>query len=204
MAPSLPAPRIFIVDDDEDFRDSLCWLLDAHPAGVSTFASGEAFLENYQGEPGCLLLDIRMPGLSGLALQQELKRRHQRLPILVITGHGDIPMAVTAIKHGALDFIEKPFDDQLLLDKLEDALRLAQAWAEEDQQRQRLQEAWTSLSRREREVMAEVVAGQSNRCIAENLNISPKTVEVHRARVMSKMQASSLPELVRQWQQLSS
>jgi len=194
---------VFLVDDDDDFRDSLSWLLETPSRQIRTFASGEAFLQQYRGEPGCMLLDIRMPGISGLALQQELNQRGWRIPIIVITGHGDIPMAVTAIKNGAVDFIEKPFDDQVLQAHVDKALQLAHQWAEEDRDRHAVVQRWDSLSKREKQVMALVVAGHSNKAIAEQLEISPKTVEVHRARVMSKMRADSLPELVKQWQRVA-
>lgn len=202
MQSKMDALTVFLVDDDDDFRDSLSWLLESTNHPIRAFNSGELFLEQYRGEPGCLLLDIRMPGISGLALQQELIQRGHRLPIIVITGHGDIPMAVTAIKNGAVDFIEKPFDDQVLLNHVEKALGLAREWASEQRQHSQINDCWNSLSKREKQVMELVVAGHPNKAIAEQLEISPKTVEVHRARVMSKMRAESLPELVKQWQQL--
>ncbi|RDE22533.1 DNA-binding response regulator [Motiliproteus coralliicola] len=199
---SKPAPNgeltIFVVDDDDAFRDSLCWLLESTNRPIQTFESGERFLADYKGTPGCLLLDIRMPGLNGLALQQELNTRGVRLPTLILTGHGDIPMAVTAIKNGALDFVEKPFDDQVLLDHVDKALSLADQWHQEQQQRQQLLQRWDTLSKREKQVMELVVSGSANKVIAESLKISPKTVEVHRARVMSKMEAESLADLVNQ------
>lgn len=194
---------VFIVDDDDDFRDSLTWLLDSSSRPIHTYSSGEQFLADYRGEPGCMLLDIRMPGISGLALQQEIIQRGWRIPIIILTGHGDIPMAVTAIKNGAVDFIEKPFDDQVLQAHVDKALQLAQQWNAEGQIRQEVLSCWDSLSKREKQVMELVVAGHPNKVIAEQLQISPKTVEVHRARVMSKMRADSLPELVKQWQQVN-
>ncbi len=196
--PVAASQTLFIVDDDDDFRDSLTWLLDALDYPIRSYASGEAFLEAYDGTDGCLLLDVRMPGISGLALQQELKNRAIRLPIIVITGHGDIPMAVNAIKNGALDFIEKPFDDQLLLDHVHNAMQVSKQWASEDLAADQVIRNWETLSRREKQVMALVVTGKANKIIAEELGISPKTVEVHRARVMSKMRADSLPALVTQ------
>ena len=189
---------VFIVDDDDAFRDSLSWLLESTPYLIQSFASGEAFLQDYDGKPGCLLLDIRMPGISGLVLQQALTERSIKLPTLILTGHGDIPMAVSAIKNGALDFIEKPFDDQVLLDHIERAMSLAEQWHQQQQQQDQLIQRWSSLSKREKQVMELVVSGMANKTIAETLDISPKTVEVHRARVMSKMQADSLADLVNQ------
>jgi FixJ family two-component response regulator len=190
--------NIFIVDDDDAFRDSLSWLLESTPYKIYTYDSGEAFLSNYNDKPGCLLLDIRMPGISGLALQQELNRRDIRLPTLILTGHGDIPMAVSAIKSGALNFIEKPFDDQVLLEHIDKAMALAELWHLEQQQRHQLVNRWQTLSKREKQVMELVISGRANKVVAETLQISPKTVEVHRARVMSKMEANSLADLVNQ------
>ncbi|WP_207061359.1 response regulator transcription factor [Motiliproteus sp. SC1-56] len=193
---------VFIVDDDDAFRDSLGWLLESAEYRIQPFASGEAFLETYRGEPGCLLLDIRMPGISGLALQQELNKTGFRLPIIVITGHGDIPMAVSAIKNGAVDFIEKPFDDQVLLEHVSRALTMAEEWQQQAARQREAEALWNGLSRREKQVMELVVSGMANKVIAETLDISPKTVEVHRARVMSKMRADSLPDLVNLWHRI--
>ncbi|MBN3560710.1 response regulator transcription factor [Aliamphritea spongicola] len=195
--------NVFIVDDDDDFRDSMQWLLESADLNVSSFASARDFLSSYKGEAGCMLLDVRMPEINGLALQQIMKERDIRLPIVVLSGHGDIPMAVTAMKNGALDFLEKPFDDEVLLPLVENALAHSSTLFENQQQQQQIQDLHDSLSRREKQVMALVVAGRANREIAEELGISPKTVEVHRSRVMSKMRAGSLPELVKQAEQLS-
>ncbi len=191
---------VFIVDDDDDFRDSLHWLLDSATYQIKSYSSGEQFLDSYAGEPGCLLLDIRMPGINGLALQRELNERRFRLPIIIITGHGDIPMAVSAIRNGALDFVEKPFDDQVLLDHVSRALALSEQWQIEAAREAEVFGHWNTLSKREKQVMQLVVEGLANKAIAESLDISPKTVEVHRARVMSKMHAQNLPELVTQSQ----
>ncbi|WP_271274066.1 response regulator transcription factor [Aliamphritea hakodatensis] len=194
--------NVFIVDDDDDFRDSMQWLLESADLNVSSFASARDFLSNYKGEAGCMLLDVRMPEINGLALQQIMKERDIHLPIVVLSGHGDIPMAVTAMKNGALDFLEKPFDDEVLLPLVENALAHSTALFENQQQQQQIQDLHDSLSRREKQVMTLVVDGRANREIAEELGISPKTVEVHRSRVMSKMRAGSLPELVKQAEQL--
>lgn len=188
--------RVFLVDDDTDFRESMQWLLSSAGYEVISTSSASDFLEAYQGEQGCLLLDVRMPGINGLALQQILHERNIQLPIILISGHGDIPMAVNAIKAGALDFIEKPFDDRHLLNLVSKALVIAEERFTTFKETQQIQICYETLSQREREVMALVINGQANREIAESLGISPKTVEVHRARVMSKMQAASLPELV--------
>jgi FixJ family two-component response regulator len=191
-----PDGTVFIVDDDDDFRDSMQWLLEAEGLSVTGFASASAFIETYDGQPGCMLLDVRMPDINGLALQQMLLDKGFSLPIIVISGHGDIPMAVTAIKSGAMDFIEKPFDDALLLHRVNLGLKQAGEQHRQNLLRNETRSRYASLSRREKEVMALVVAGRANREIAEDLGISPKTVEVHRSRVMGKMQAGSLPQLV--------
>jgi len=191
-----PDVTVFIVDDDDDFRDSMQWLLESDGLKVWGFASAERFLEQYDGRPGCMLLDVRMPTLNGLALQQIMQERGIALPIIVISGHGDIPMAVTALKNGALDFLEKPFDDANLIHRVHEGLAHAESLQQQRLAQSQLQARHDSLSRREKEVMALVVAGRANREIAEELGISPKTVEVHRSRVMGKMQAESLPQLV--------
>ncbi len=189
---------VFIVDDDDDFRDSMQWLLESDDLTVVGFNSAQQFLDNYQHQSGCMLLDVRMPDINGLALQQIMIERSISLPIIVLSGHGDIPMAVSAMKHGALDFLEKPFDDEVLLRQVRQALETARNQANSQQEAQQSQGRYASLSRREKEVMTLVVSGKANREIAEVLGISPKTVEVHRSRVMSKMQADSLPNLVHQ------
>lgn len=193
---------VFIVDDDDDFRDSMQWLLESDDLPVRSFSSARDFLSNYKGERGCMLLDVRMPEINGLALQQIMLERAIRLPIIVLSGHGDIPMAVTAMKNGAIDFLEKPFDDEVLIPLVQSALRKGDEQFKDLQQQEQVRKLYEGLSRREKEVMALVVTGKANREIAEDLGISPKTVEVHRSRVMSKMRAESLPELVNQAAQL--
>lgn len=195
---------VFIVDDDDDFRDSMQWLLESDDLPVESFSSARDFLSNYKGDKGCMLLDVRMPEINGLALQQIMLEREINLPIIVLSGHGDIPMAVTAMKNGAIDFLEKPFDDEVLIPLVQNALKKADTMFADQQQQEQIVKLYESLSRREREVMALVVSGKANREIAEELGISPKTVEVHRSRVMSKMRAESLPELVNQAAQLES
>jgi len=189
---------VFIVDDDEAVRDSLSWLMQSVGLGTETFASADAFLQGYSHDrPGCLILDIRMPGMSGLELQNVLREQGFRLPLIIISGHADVPMAVRALKAGAFDFIEKPFNDQLLLDLVQRAIekdrQQRESLAELDEWRARLD----SLTPREREVLELVVGGAANKVISSELGVSLKTVEAHRARVMDKLQASSLSELVR-------
>ena len=183
---------IHVIDDDEALRDSLRWLLEGHGFKVSAHADASQFLAAGPPLQGCvLLLDVRMPGMTGLQLQDDLNRRGVKAPIIFITGHGDVPMAVEAVKKGAFDFIEKPFNDSQLIDLLRRAAEAAlpQAGASGGG---RLQQ----LTSREREVLDRVVAGKLNKSIADELGISIKTVEAHRARVMEKMQAKSLAELI--------
>ena len=189
---------IFIVDDDAAVRDSLKMLLRSVGQAVETFGSGQEFIDAYsEDRPGCLVLDIRMPGMSGLELQQKLNERHSIMPIIFITGHGDVPMAVEAMQAGAVDFIQKPFRDQDLIDRINQALEKDQnnraALGERNDIRKRLE----TLTPREREVLDLVVHGKANKVIAGDLRLSQRTVEIHRARVMEKMQASSLAHLVR-------
>ncbi len=190
-------PLIYVVDDDVEFRDSLRYLLESEGYRVAEYATAEYFLATYQPALGaCAVLDVRMPGISGLELQEEMLRRGHTIPIVFITGHGDVPMAVNAFRRGAVDFIEKPFNDAEFLARVEAAVKL-NGPAFQDRARQ-LSAAvrMATLTRREREVMAHIVAGESNKLMADALHISIKTVEAHRARVMEKMCANSVAELV--------
>ena len=192
------AATIFIVDDDDAVRDSLELLLEANGYAVTTFASGTAFLAHLpQARSGCLLIDVRMPGLSGIEVQQELRRRQVALPAVVITGHGDVPLAVQAMQAGAVDFIEKPYSEAAILASVERALAMGSAARAADAQAAAIRERAERLTARERDVLGELVAGHPNKVIAFHLDISPRTVEIHRARVMEKMEAKSLSELVR-------
>ncbi|MGD8235669.1 MAG: response regulator FixJ [Chromatiales bacterium] len=189
---------VFIVDDDEAMRNSLRWLIESVGRTVETYESARAFLDNhYPGRSGCLLLDVRMPGMSGLELQSQLESHDIRLPVIILTGHGDVGMAVKAMKAGALDFIEKPFDDELLLAAIEKALTEDAEKREERASRAEILARMSQLTKRESQVMEMVTNGKSNKEIAAELNVSAKTVEAHRAHVMEKMEAGSLAELVR-------
>jgi FixJ family two-component response regulator len=189
---------VFVVDDDQAMRNSLKFLIESVGMRVQTYASADEFLQTYYpGRAGCLLLDVRMPGMSGLELQNYLSEREYRLPVIIITGHGDVSMAVKAMKAGAVDFIEKPFDDDLLLESIRNALQFDEKQRSLRAQRADIAARMAELTPREHEVMAMVTDGRSNREIAEGLRVSAKTVEVHRARVMDKMRADSLAELVR-------
>lgn len=191
-------PIVFIVDDDESVRKALSRLIKSVDLKVETFSSANDFLKHdpYDG-PACLVLDIRMPGLSGLDLQTELAKAKRTLSIVFITGHGNIPMSVQAMKAGAVDFIEKPFDEQALLDAVHLAIQKDRAAKEKLAELKEIQEHVESLTLREREVFALVVTGMLNKQIAFEMGISEKTIKVHRARVMQKMQAESLADLVR-------
>jgi FixJ family two-component response regulator len=189
---------IFIVDDDAAVRDSLKMLLRSVGQAVETFSSGQEFIDAYsEDRPGCLVLDIRMPGMSGLELQQRLNERHSIMPIIFITGHGDVPMAVEAMQAGAVDFIQKPFRDQDLIDRINQALEKDQNNRASLGERNDIRKRLETLTPREREVLDLVVHGKANKVIAGDLRLSQRTVEIHRARVMEKMQASSLAHLVR-------
>ena len=189
---------VFIVDDDEAMRNSLRWLIESVGRTVETYESARAFLDNhYPGRSGCLLLDVRMPGMSGLELQSQLESHDIRLPVIILTGHGDVGMAVKAMKAGALDFIEKPIDDELLLAAIEKALTEDAEKREERASRAEILARMSQLTKRESQVMEMVTNGKSNKEIAAELNVSAKTVEAHRAHVMEKMEAGSLAELVR-------
>ena len=191
-------PIVFIVDDDDSVRKSLARLITSVGLKVETFSSANAFLKRdpYDG-PACLVLDIRMPGLSGLDLQTELAKAERTLSIVFISGHGNIPMSVQAIKAGAVDFLEKPFEEQDLLDAVHLAIQKDRAAKEKLDELREIQERVESLTPREREVFALVVTGMLNKQIAFEMGISEKTIKVHRARVMQKMQAESLADLVR-------
>ncbi|MCZ8132434.1 MAG: response regulator FixJ [Steroidobacteraceae bacterium] len=189
---------VFVVDDDDAVRTSLRLLLKSVGLPVETHASAQEFLDAFDPDrAGCLVLDIRMPGMSGLELQQKLNDLHAIIPIVFITGHGDVPMAVEAMQHGAVDFIQKPFRDQDLIDRINQALEKDRenraGLRERDAIRRRMEE----LTPREREVLELVTQGKANKVIAGDLNVSQRTVEIHRARVMEKMGASSLAHLVR-------
>ena len=191
-------PTIFIVDDDAPVRDSLALLLGLKGYAIRSFASAEDFLTACQPDwHGCLLLDIRMAGMNGLELQQQLISRQIVLPIIFITGHGDVAAARAALKAGAADFLEKPLDDQILITTIADALERSAHLRDEAAAAQEITDRMSRLTAREHEVMEKITLGEPNREIARQLGISPRTVEVYKARMMEKMQARSLPELIR-------
>ncbi len=198
-------PTVFIVDDDPAVRDSLRWLLESMRLKVVTFESAEDFIKYYTMHMvGCLVLDVRMPGMSGLQLQQYLTKQKHSLPIIFITGHGDIPMAVRAMQAGAMYFLEKPFEDQVLLDYVHEALALDKEYQQARIRLTMIQARISNLTDREREVMDLVIGNHSNKEIAAKLGVSIKTVEFHRSHMMEKMHATSLIELVNMVKEASS
>jgi two-component system, LuxR family, response regulator FixJ len=188
---------IHVVDDDEAIRDSLSVLLGAAGFEVAAYPSAEAFLAATTQGPGCVLIDVRMPGMGGLELQEELARRGRRIPVILMTGHADVPIAVKAMKAGAVDFVEKPFDEQVMLGAIRRAFSLGLEAARAEAQGNEIGNRLAHLTPREREVLEALVAGKPNKIIAYDLSISPRTVEIHRARVMEKMEARTLSDLVR-------
>lgn len=194
------ASTVFVVDDDAAVRKALTRSLSKRGYRVETFASAEAFLDAYRPEqPGCLVLDVRMPGMSGLELQDQLSARQCVLPVLFITGHGDIPMSVRAIKNGAIEFLEKPYRLESLLERIDEAMAQVDRLRAEASQHAAVRERFARLTEREREVMRLLTADgadASNKVVARQLGISHRTVDDHRARVMAKMQARSFAELV--------
>lgn len=190
--------NVFVVDDDADVRDSLCALLESAGLRVEAFASPKKFLASAAPtRSGCLIADISMPEMDGLELQRELNNRGAKLAVIIITGHGDVPLAVRAMKAGALDFIEKPFDDEVLLASVRRALTFGERTRGDTALANAAKERIAALTPRERQVLELLVAGKQNKVIAHELEISPRTIEIHRAHLMDKMQARSLSELVR-------
>ncbi|WP_111412623.1 response regulator transcription factor [Billgrantia lactosivorans] len=191
------APCIAVVDDDEALRDSLAWLLDSVGLATRAFADGEAFLAAGADACDAVLLDVRMPGLSGLQVQQRLNERGDSAPVIFMTGHGDVPMAVAALKAGAFDFIEKPFNQQQLIDAVQQALAEHQRLRAVRERIETLRERYDALRPKEREILVHVAEGMTSREIAERLGVSAKTVEVYRLRAMKVLGAGNLAELVR-------
>lgn len=190
-------PRVFIVDDDQGVRESIKILMRSIGVESETFPSADDFLKAHSpDQSGCLVLDVRMPGMSGLELQEQLVSLGSTLPIIFVSAHGDVPMAVEAVKAGALDFVQKPFRDQELIDKIQDAFAENARVREKLRDRSRITERIASLTPREHEVMEMVVEGHANKVIAIDLGLSQRTVEIHRARVMKKMAADSVSQLV--------
>ena len=188
---------VFVVDDDADIRDSMRLLLEVAGFKVRNYTSARQFLDDESPKQGCLVADIRMPDMSGLELQEEAARRHLDLPVIIMTGHGDVPLAVKAMKAGAIDFLEKPFDDERMLASVRRALEVGSRARSRNAEAIAAKTLLASLTPRERGVLDKLVQGRSNKVVAYELGISPRTVEIHRAHIMGKMEASSLSDLVR-------
>ena len=188
---------IFVVDDDADIRDSMQLLLEVAGFKVRSYTSARQFLEDGFPKHGCLIADIRMPDMSGLELQEEVVRRHLDFPVIIMTGHGDVPLAVRAMKAGAVDFLEKPFDDERMLGSVRRALEIGSRARSRNAEAMAAKNLLASLTPRERGVLEKLVQGRSNKVVAHELGISPRTVEIHRAHIMGKMDATSLSDLVR-------
>jgi two-component system, LuxR family, response regulator FixJ len=189
--------KVYVIDDDGAVRDSLDFLLGAADFDVTLFESAQHFLDALPSDFGCVVSDVRMPGIDGIELLQRLKANRSMLPVLIMTGHGDVPLAVEAMKLGAVDFLEKPFEDDRLIGMIDVALKQAESGARSVAATLDIAARIASLSPRERQVMEGLVAGLSNKLIAREYDISPRTIEVYRANVMTKMQVGSLSELVR-------
>ncbi|NML31452.1 response regulator transcription factor [Paraburkholderia antibiotica] len=192
------APVVYIVDDDNGMRTSLAWLLESVGIRSQGFVSATDFLRDFDlNVPGCLVLDVRMPEVSGFDVQQELNRRGATLPIIFVSGHGDIPMSVRALQHGAIDFVEKPYNSQQMLERIQRAMKLASQRHAKHMRQLELRERLNSLTSREKEVLHALIEGKASKVIAADLSISVKTVDVYRASIKEKLGASSIPTLVR-------
>jgi two-component system response regulator TtrR len=192
------ASTVYIVDDDEAVRDSLRWLLEANGYRVRAYASAESFLLEYdEQQPGVLIVDVRMPGMSGLELQEQLILRHSTMPIVFITGHGDVPMAVSTMKKGAIDFLEKPFNETDLREIVGKMFKQANQRLNQAQAQRSHEAMLARLTAREQQVLERIVAGRLNKQIADDLGISIKTVEAHRANIMEKLQVTTVADLMK-------
>lgn len=191
-------PIVYVVDDDQAMVESLSWIIESVGLKVKTYVRAQDFLDEYNPmQHGCLLLDVRMPGISGPELQLRLNEQSATLPIIFISGHGDVPLAVRVMKAGAVDFLTKPFNDQILLESINKALRIDKINREKQQENAQAEAKFALLSPREAQVLQGIVSGKQNKVISAELNISLKTVEAHRASVMKKMGVKSVPELVK-------
>lgn len=195
--PDTDERTVHVVDDDEALLESIRFLLESVGLKVETYSSAQQFLDEFDDDSGCIVLDVRMPGMGGLELMEELRRRRVLLPVIIVTGHGDIPMAVRAMRSGARNFIQKPCNDQELIDTIREALAHDHEVGPVFERGRVFRERLATLTEREREVMDQVIQGTLNKNIADELNLSEKTIEVHRSNMMKKMQVQSVAELVR-------
>lgn len=188
---------IHVVDDDKAMCESMRWLIESVGFNVRTYPGAKQFLESYQDEhTGCLLLDVRMPEMSGLELQEQLNKHHIHLPIIFVTGHGDVPMAVRAMKSGALEFLNKPFNDQELLDSINRAIEIDQERRKNQVQHNQITERLEKLTTRERQVLKLLIQGKLNKMVAAELDLSIKTIELHRSNIMRKLKSRSLAQII--------
>ena len=190
-------PTIFVVDDDAAIRDSLRMMLETAGYAVRDFASAQSFLSDPDLRGGCLIVDIRMPGMGGLELQEELVRLKANIPVIVMTGHADVPLAVRAMRAGAIDFVEKPFDQERMLQSVSDALAAGERAQNRAAEAKQARDLLNLLTPREREILDQLVKGHANKVVAHQLGISPRTVEIHRASIMEKLHARNLSNVVR-------
>ncbi|NPA71598.1 MAG: response regulator transcription factor [Gammaproteobacteria bacterium] len=189
---------VYIVDDDKQVRESLEWLLESIQLPTKLFENGQDFLDNFSaGLPGCVILDVRMPGMNGMDLHKSIKAIDEHFPVIIVTGHADVPMALRAMKEGAFDFIEKPYNDQHLLERIQVAIHQYDDLQKKQSKGQALNSLFNQLSKREEQVLSEVLQGVPNKLIAKNLCISIKTVEAHRSNLMTKLEVKTITELVR-------
>ncbi len=189
---------VYVIDDDQEVRESLEWLLESVNLESKLYENGQQFLDQFTPNlPGCVVLDVRMPGVNGMDLHLSIKELDPSLPVIIVTGHADVPMAIRAMKEGAFDFIEKPYNDQYMLERIQQAVNQYDDLQKNQVQNRKRKELFDTLSKREAQVLRGVLKGQANKVIAENLFISIKTVEVHRANVMQKLQVKTVAELVR-------
>lgn len=191
-------PTVYVVDDDQMVRESLEWLLQSVKLPVKLYEQGNAFLDDYQpGTPGCVVLDVRMPGINGMDLHRMLRERDPDIPVIIVTGHADVPMAIRAMKEGTFDFVEKPYNDQYMLERVQAAIALHQDLWREREEAGELSQRFADLTPREDQVMRAVLRGHANKRIAADLGISIKTVELHRTHLMGKLEVRTATELVR-------
>lgn len=197
MNSDTPQAMVFVVDDDEAVRDSLRWVIESAGFKVKTYPSAAEFLKKLDpGQPGCLVLDVRMPEMSGLELQKLLSEKDNPLPVIFVSAHGSVPDAVGALHEGAIDFLMKPFDNEVLLERIQSSIELDRKRRETKQQQEEIVARLAQLTSRERQVMELIVVGKPNKVVAIELGISTKTVEIHRARVMEKLEAKNLADLI--------